>query len=89
LAWPGRPGAVGATVLLLVIAGLFAGRLPVPAMLALDSDARTPVDAFRTLVRIPNAAIVGGLGPCRTFVRGALNVIVVVFVIDRCGSATA
>ena len=74
--------AVGATVLLLVFAGLIAGRLPAPPMLALDSDARTPADAFRTLFRIPEAAVLGVLGPCQTFVRGALNVIVVVFVID-------
>jgi MFS family permease len=78
----GPAWAVGVTVVLLVLAGLFAGRLPTPPMLALDSDARTPLDAFRTLVRIPEAAIFGVLGPCQTFVRGALNVIVVVFVVD-------
>jgi MFS family permease len=78
----GPAWAVGATVLLLVIAGLFGGRLPAPARLVLDSDAQTPPGAFRTLVRVPEAATVGGLGLCQTFVRGALNVIVVVFVID-------
>jgi len=77
----GPAWAVGVTVVLLAAAALFAGRLPAPSTMALETR-RSPGHALRTLFHTPEASSIGILVPCQTFVRGALNVIVVVFVVD-------
>jgi MFS family permease len=78
----GAAWAVGATVVLLVAAALFAGRLPAVRTLNLESTTKASDNALRALFASPESATIAILAPCQTFVRGALNVIVVVFVVD-------
>ena len=77
----GQEWAIGATVVLLLLAALFAGRLPTPPMMRSDPAGRRRGGAVGTLFSSPQAASIGVLLPCQTFVRGALNVIVVGYVV--------
>lgn len=81
----GAEWAVGATVVLLVAAALFAGRLPTVRSLNLEPTTKASGNALRALFASPESATIAILAPCQTFVRGALNVIVVVFVVDAMG----
>jgi len=76
----GPAWAVGATVPLLVAAGLVIGGVPAPPVMAAGPSAGG--SGFAALFSRPEAAVIGVLGPLQTFVRGALQVIVVVFVIE-------
>jgi MFS family permease len=79
----GPEWAIGATVVLLLVAALFAGRLPTPSMMRSGpADRPRRGGALGTLFASPQAAAIGVLLPCQTFVRGALNVIVVGYVVD-------
>jgi len=75
----GPQWAVGVTVVLLAAGALIAGRLPrVPTMPPGPDSGQRAVRAF---LGTPQVALVGLLGLAQTFVRGALNVIVVAFAI--------
>ncbi len=76
----GPAWAVGATVPLLVAAGLVIGGVPAPPVMAPGPSAGG--SGFAALFSRPEAAVIGVLAPLQTFVRGALQVIVVVFVIE-------
>jgi MFS family permease len=78
----GPSWTVGVTVGLLVVAAVLAARLPVPRLMADESGELGAGEGFRSMFRRPQARVIALLVPCQTFVRGALNVIVVVFVID-------
>lgn len=80
------PGwALTATVGLLLVGALLAGRLPTPARMAPEPAAGPPAGALRVFLGTPQAVLVGALGLCQTMVRGALNVLVVVFTIRTLG----
>jgi predicted MFS family arabinose efflux permease len=78
----GPAWTVGTTTALLVAAALLAGRLPVPRTIPDDEIVSSSSEGFASVFRRPEALVIAVLVPCQTFVRGALNVIVVVFAID-------
>lgn len=82
LAVGGPMWTIAVTAVLLIAAGLLAGRLQAPAMLAPAAETPRRAAAVRALFGKPEAAVIAVLVPCQTIVRGALNVIVVVFVIE-------
>ena len=78
----GAAWAVGTTVVLLLTAALLAGRLPAALTMNLEPTTKASDNVLRAVFATPESATIAILGPCQTFVRGALNVIVVVFVVD-------
>lgn len=81
----GSEWALVTTVGLLVVGALLAGGLPIPPRMAPEPAAVVPAGALRTFLGTPQVALVGALGLCQTFVRGALNVLVVVLAIETMG----
>lgn len=81
----GPEWALATTVVLLTVGALLAARLPTPSRMPSEPSGAARVGALRIFLGTPQVVVVGALGLCQTFVRGALSVIVVVFAIDTMG----
>ena len=84
----GAVWALAATALFLGVGAVVAGRLPTPAVMPPASSGAAVASGFGAVFRTPGLTLLAVLAACQTFVRGALNVIVVVFAVKTLKSGS-